>query len=263
MSAALEFRDAAKTYADIRALDGIDLAIAPGEFVTLIGSNGAGKSSLLRAITGHLTLDRGRITLNGTDLTTMPIHVRAGLIGRIAQDPQESSCASMTIAENLAMAAMRGQGRGLGRAVTLERRRHFATLLAETGLGLETRLDTRMGTLSGGQRQAVALLMATIARPRLLLLDEHLAALDPRAATLVMDLTARRIAEFHLTTLMITHDMQAAIIWGSRLLMMRAGRLVLDVAGPDKASLTIPDLVERFHAASGTSLTDDRALLTP
>ena len=263
MSAALELRGLAKTFAEVRALDGITLALAPGEFVTVIGSNGAGKSSLLKAITGHLTPDRGTILLNGADITRAPIHRRATRIGRIAQDPQESSCASMTIAENLAMAALRGHPRGLGRAVTPQRRAHFRDLLAETGLGLQDRLDTRMATLSGGQRQAVALLMATIANPGVLLLDEHLAALDPRAAALVMALTAARVTQDRLTTLMITHDMQAAITWGSRLIMMHAGRIVLDVSGTEKAALTIPGLVERFHAVSGTILADDRALLTP
>ena len=247
---------------ETRALDAVNLAIAPGTFLTVIGSNGAGKSTLLRCITGHAAPTAGRITLDGADITRAPVHARAARIGRIAQDPRESSCAAMTIAENLAMAAMRGQARGLGRAVNPARRALFRDLLAETGLGLETRLDARMGTLSGGQRQAVALLMATIAAPALLLLDEHLAALDPRAAGLVMDLTTRRVAAGGLTTIMVTHDMAAAIACGSRLVMMHAGRIILDVTGAEKAALTVGGLVERFHAVSGTSLASDRALLT-
>jgi putative ABC transport system ATP-binding protein len=262
MSAAIDLRGLSKSFADVHALHDVSLSLARGKFVSLIGSNGAGKSSLLKAITGHLTPDRGTIVLDGVDITRTPVHRRAAAIARIAQDPQDSSCASMTIAENLAMAALRGQARSLGRAVTSQRRAHFRQLLAETGLGLENRLDARMGTLSGGQRQAVALLMATIATPGLLLLDEHLAALDPRAAALVMALTAARVTQNRLTTLMITHDMQAAITWGSRLLMMHAGRIVLDVSGPDKAALTIPGLIERFHTASGAAFADDRALLT-
>ena len=268
MSAMLELRGVAKTFMPgtanaMRALDGIDLALAPGEFVTIIGSNGAGKSTLLKAITGLVTPDAGTIRLDGQDITRLKVHARAGMIGRIAQDPQDSSCASMTIAENLAMAALRGRRRGLALAVNQARRTLFRDLLAETGLGLETRLDTRMGTLSGGQRQAVALLMATLAQPSLLLLDEHLAALDPRAAELVMALTARRIAAGALTALMVTHDMRAALAWGSRLIMLHAGRIILDVAGAEKSALTIPDLVARFHAASGAAFADDRALLTP
>jgi putative ABC transport system ATP-binding protein len=264
----LELRAIAKTFMPgtanaMRALDGIDLALAEGEFVTVIGSNGAGKSTLLKTITGLVPPDAGSVRLAGRDITREPVHARAGLIGRIAQDPQESSCASMTIAENLAMAACRGQRRGLSLAVTPARRLQFRDLLTETGLGLEARLDTRMGTLSGGQRQAVALLMATLAQPKLLLLDEHLAALDPRAAALVMALTARRIAAFRLTALMVTHDMRAALAWGSRLVMLHAGRIILDVTGPEKAALDVTELIARFHAASGAELTDDRALLTP
>lgn len=241
------------------ALDGLDLVLEPGDFVTLIGSNGAGKSTLLRCITGHETPDAGRIVLGGADITGLPVHRRAGRIGRIAQDPRESACASMTIAENLAMAALRGRSRGFARAVTPARRARFRDLLAETGLGLEGRMEARVGTLSGGQRQAVALLMATLAEPGLLLLDEHLAALDPRAAALVMDLTARRIAAHRLTAIMVTHDMQAALDWGNRLVMMHAGRIVLDVAGAAKAALSVAGLIARFRAAAPLS---DRAVLT-
>ncbi len=267
MSVALELRGLTRVFnrggADATtALAGIDLVLEAGDFVTLIGSNGAGKSTLLRCITGHEAPDSGQIILGAADITGLPVHRRAARIGRIAQDPRESSCASMSIAENLAISAMRGQNRGFGRAVIASRRAQFRALLAETGLGLEDRMDARMGTLSGGQRQAVALLMATLAEPGLLLLDEHLAALDPRAAALVMELTARRIATNHLTSIMVTHDMQAAIAWGSRLVMMHAGRVVLDVRGAEKSALTVAGLVARFRAASGAALASDRALLT-
>ena len=266
MSAALELRGVEKRFGSgpdaVRALAGIDLALEAGSFVTLIGSNGAGKSTLLRAISGHAPPDGGTIRLGGADITRAPVHARAARIGRIAQDPGESTCATLTIAENLALAARRGQPRGLSRGVTPARRAAFAAALAEAGLGLEDRLDARLATLSGGQRQAVALLMATLGDPALLLLDEHLAALDPRAAGLVMDLTRRRIEAAGLTAVMVTHDMRAAIAWGSRLLMMHAGRVVLDIRGPAKAALTVADLVARFHDAAGRPLDDDRALLT-
>lgn len=258
----LDVRGLCVSYGRAEVVHDVSIAVTQGALVTVIGSNGAGKSTLLRCITGHEMADRGTIMLGGQDITRAPVHARAAVIGRIAQDPRESSCASMTIAENLAMAGMRGARRGLGLAVTAARRAAFQADLAATGLGLEERMGARMGTLSGGQRQAVALLMATLAAPRLLLLDEHLAALDPRAAAQVMDLTARRIAAAGLTALMVTHDMRAAIAWGSRLIMMHAGRIVLDVTGAEKSALTVADLVARFHRASGADITGDRALLT-
>jgi putative ABC transport system ATP-binding protein len=247
----------------VTALDGVDLDVRDGELVTIIGSNGAGKSTLLKTIAGLVEPDRGGVELDGRDITREPVWRRAGEIGRIAQDPQESTCAVMTIAENLAMAAKRGQPRGLRRAVTPALAERFRAALAEVGLGLEGRLDARIGTLSGGQRQAVALLMATLTRPRLLLLDEHLASLDPKTGEAVMAMTARLIAAGALTTLMVTHNMQEAIRWGSRLVMMHAGRIILDVAGAEKSQLTVAALVERFHVASREALTEDRLLLTP
>jgi putative ABC transport system ATP-binding protein len=253
----------ARTPNAVRALDGVSLALEAGDFVTVIGSNGAGKSTLLKAISGLVALDEGRILLAGQDITRAPVHRRAGLIGRIAQDPQESSCAQMSIAENLAMAGKRGQVRGLRRAVTPALRARWQAALAPMGLGLETRLEAPMGTLSGGQRQAVALLMASLAGPRLLLLDEHLASLDPRSAAVVMALTGRLVAEQGLTTIMVTHNMAEAIRWGNRLVMMHRGRLVYEVAGAEKARLVVADLVARFAAASGTALADDRVLLAP
>jgi putative tryptophan/tyrosine transport system ATP-binding protein len=245
----------------VTALAGISLTIEAGDFITVIGSNGAGKSTLLKAISGLVPLDSGRIALDGRDITREPVYRRAAAIGRIAQDPHESTCASMTIEENLAMAAKRGQRRGLKRAVTAAGRGAFRDLLAPIGLGLEGRLATRVGTLSGGQRQALALLMATLSGPRLLLLDEHLASLDPKTAQIVMTLTDRLIADGRLTTLMVTHNMHEAIRWGNRLIMMHGGRVIFDVAGAEKAALTVPALVEKFHAVSRIELTDDRILL--
>jgi putative ABC transport system ATP-binding protein len=245
----------------VRALDCVSLTLSAGDFVTVIGSNGAGKSTLLNAIAGLMLPDSGRIELDNTDITAAPMHRRAALIGRIAQNPLETTCASMSIAENLAMAVQRGRAHGLRRAVTAARSAEFRERLAAVGLGLEQRLDARVGTLSGGQRQAVALLMATISGPRLLLLDEHLANLDPRTATVVMALTGRLIADRQLTTLMVTHNMAEAIRWGNRLLMMHAGRIIFEIGGAEKSALTVDTLVRRFHDASGTVLIDDRVLL--
>ena len=246
----------------VLALDNVNLEIAAGDFVTVIGSNGAGKSTLIKAISGLAIPDAGAITFEGRNITTDPVYRRAASIGRIAQDPNDSTCAMMTIEENLAMAERRGQFRGLRRAVTPASRVRFAAGLGAIGLGLETRLGVRVGTLSGGQRQALALLLATLSGSRLLLLDEHLAALDPKTAETVMALTARLVAERSLTTLMITHKMQDAIAWGNRLLMMDRGRIIFEARGAEKAALTVGALVEKFHQASDTRLTDDRVLLT-
>jgi putative ABC transport system ATP-binding protein len=245
----------------VRALDGVSLTLAAGDFVTVIGSNGAGKSTLLNSIMGLVVPDAGRIELDGADITQAPVHRRGALIGRIAQNPLDSTCASMSIAENLAMAERRGRARGLRRAVTPARAAQFQAQLAMVGLGLERRAAASVGTLSGGQRQAVALLMATLAAPRLLLLDEHLANLDPRTAVAVMALTGRLVAAGGLTTLMVTHNMAEAIRWGNRLVMMHAGRIVFEVADAEKAALTVEALVGRFHAAIGEDLVDDRVLL--
>ena len=248
---------------EVRGLDGLDFALGEGEFVTVIGSNGAGKSTLLKAICGLVEIDSGTVELDGVDVTRWPVHRRGALIGRIAQDPHEGTCASMTIAENMALAARRGRPRLLHRAVTPVLAESFRAQLANIGLGLEHRLDTRVGTLSGGQRQALSLLMATCAHPRLLLLDEHLANLDPRTSEVVMAATARLIAADKLAAILVTHNMAEAIAWGDRLIMMHAGRIVYQASGAEKAALTVPELVARFHVASGRALTDDRALLTP
>ena len=247
---------------EVRALDGLNFTLGDGEFVTVIGSNGAGKSTLLKAICGLVEIDSGAVELDGAEITRWPVYRRGALIGRIAQDPHEGTCASMTLAENMALAARRGQSRLLRSAVTHERAASFSAQLAHLGLGLENRLNTRVGTLSGGQRQALSLLMATFANPRLLLLDEHLANLDPRTSEVVMAATARLIAAANLAAIMVTHNMAEAIAWGNRLIMMHAGRIIFEAAGTEKAALTVRDLVERFHAASGQALTDDRALLT-
>ncbi|HEY7608582.1 MAG TPA: ATP-binding cassette domain-containing protein [Alphaproteobacteria bacterium] len=248
---------------EVRALDRVDLEVVAGDFVAIIGSNGAGKSTLIKSVAGLAMPDEGRIEFEGRDITREPVHRRAAAIGRIAQDPGESTCAILTIEENLALAEKRGRPRGLGRGVSEAGRARYRAALAPIGLGLESRLGTRIGTLSGGQRQTLALLMATISGSRLLLLDEHLAALDPKTAEIVMALTARLVAEQKLTTLMITHNMQDAIRWGNRLLMMHAGRIIFDVSGAAKAALTVPALVAKFHEASQGDLTDDRVLLSP
>jgi putative tryptophan/tyrosine transport system ATP-binding protein len=251
----------AGTANEVTALDGLSLALPPGDFVTVIGPNGAGKSTLLKAITGVVTLDAGRVVLDGRDVTATAEHRRARLIGRVDQDPQGSTAPMMSIEENLAMAAMRGRARGLGTAVTPARRDGFRALLAEVALGLEDRLTVRVGTLSGGQRQALALLMATMGEPRLLLLDEHTASLDPRVARQVMEITDRIVTRRRLTTLMVTHNMEQAIRWGSRLVMMSAGRMVLDLGGREKQGLGVADLVERFQRRTGEVFAEDRALL--
>jgi len=258
--AGLSKRFHAGTPSETVALRGVDLALEGGDFVSIIGSNGAGKSTLLKAVAGMVTPDAGTIRFDGRDITRWPVHRRAAVIGRIAQDPSDSTCATMTIEENLAMGERRGMPRGLRRAVTAAARERFAAALAPIGLGLETRLPVRVGTLSGGQRQALALLMATLAGARLLLLDEHLAALDPRTAEIVMQLTARVVAAQALTTLMVTHKMQDAIRFGNRLIMMHAGAIILDVRNPAKAALTVDTLVARFHEVGG-DMTEDRVLL--
>jgi putative ABC transport system ATP-binding protein len=264
----LILRDIVKTFLkgtpnQMTALAGLGLEMREGDFITVIGSNGAGKSTLLRIIVGLIEPDNGRVELDGRDITREPVWRRAAVVGRIAQDPQESTCAVMTIAENLAIAAKRGQRRGLHRAVTPTLAERFRAALAQVGLGLEGRLETRVGTLSGGQRQAVALLMATLAHPRLLLLDEHLANLDPKTGEAVMQMTAKLIETNRLATIMVTHNMAEAIRWGNRLVMMHEGRIILDVEGAAKAALTVPGLVDKFHEASRGELIDDRMLLTP
>jgi putative ABC transport system ATP-binding protein len=237
------------------ALDGVSLDLPAGGFAVVIGSNGAGKSTLLNAIAGSEPLDSGTVEIEGRAVTGWPQHRRARLVARVLQDPRLGTLPALTIEENLALAELRAAGAGLGRALTSARRSRYAQLLAPFGLGLETRLGARAGLLSGGQRQVLALAMAVVAAPRVLLLDEHCAALDPKTAELVMNATLHAVAASRLTTLMVTHNMQHAIRYGDRLLMMHGGRVLLDVADAEKARLTVDALVERFH------LTDDKLLL--
>ena len=246
---------------EVIALDQIDLHIRPGDFVTIIGSNGAGKSSLLNALAGTFTVDSGRIGLGGRDVTAWPEYRRAALIGRVFQDPLVGTCASLSIEQNLALAVRRGKRRGLGIGVKSRDRILFRQQLASLGLGLENRLKARVGLLSGGQRQALTMVMATLIAPEVLLLDEHTAALDPKTAAQILDLTRRLIADRGLTTLMVTHNMNHALAFGNRLVMLHRGRVILDVAGKEKAGLAVEDLLARFYASQGETFASDRALL--
>lgn len=243
------------------AVDSVNLEISKGEFVTVIGSNGAGKSTLLNLIAGRHLPDDGRITLNGTDITRWSEHRRAAYIGRVFQDPLQGTAASMTIEENLSMAECRGKRRTLRRGVTRNRRARYRELLSPLGLGLEDRLQSEAGLLSGGQRQSLSLIMATMTRPSLLLLDEHTAALDPKTAQQVLELTTRVVAEYSLTTLMVTHNLEHALRIGDRTIMLHEGRIVLDLSGPERARMTVPDLLQEFTRVRGESIVDDRLLL--
>ena len=237
-----------------QALDRVDLDLAAGDFAVIIGSNGAGKSTLLNALAGDIALDAGTLAVGAHDLTALPTHRRARWVARVFQDPLVGTAASMTIEENLAVAESRGETRTLALALSRQGRARYAGRLASLGLGLESRLTTKVSMLSGGQRQALALLMAVMKRPALLLLDEHTAALDPRTAEIVMEATANIIQQERLTTLMVTHNMHQAIKYGNRLIMMREGQIILDVSGPDRDALTVPDLVERFHLTNDSQL---------
>ena len=243
------------------ALQGLDLTLQDGDFVTVIGGNGAGKSTLLNAIAGVWKPDCGTIEIDGNDVTYMPEHQRAKFLGRVFQDPMKGTAPDMEIAENLSIAARRGTKRKLIWGIKKAEREQYKELLATLGLGLETRLTTKVGLLSGGQRQAITLLMATLERPKLLLLDEHTAALDPKTAAKVLEITDQLVNENKLTTLMITHNMHDAITHGNRLIMMHEGRIVVDVAGEEKKKLTINQLLALFEKASGKEFANDRALL--
>jgi putative ABC transport system ATP-binding protein len=249
------------TVLETRALAGIDLAIPEGQFVTVIGSNGAGKSTLLNALTGDARPERGRIAIDGLEVTSWSAPQRARLIARVFQDPLAGSCEALTIEENLALAAARGRRRGLGPALHEDLRQRLRARLARLGLGLEQRMTDRMGLLSGGQRQAVSLLMATLAPMKILLLDEHTAALDPRTAEFVLELTREIVAEQRLTTLMVTHSMRQALDCGERTIMLHQGRVCFDLAGPERAGLEVADLVALFADARGQALEDDTLLL--
>ena len=244
------------------ALDQLSLTLRDGDFVTVIGGNGAGKSTMLNAVAGVFAVDEGRIRIDGTDVTRLPEHRRAAYIGRVFQDPMMGTAASMGIEENLALALRRGQWRGLRWGITGKERERYRELLAGLGLGLEQRLTTKVGLLSGGQRQALTLLMATLKKPKLLLLDEHTAALDPKTAANVLESTERIVGRDKLTTLMITHNMKDAIAHGNRLIMLYEGRIVIDVDGEEKKKLTVEKLLTRFNQASGSDEADDKMLLS-
>ncbi len=250
------------TVTEKRALTGVDLTLNDGDFVTVIGGNGAGKSTLLNMIAGVYPLDSGVIELDGTDISRLSESQRAKYLGRVFQDPMRGTAADMQIAENLALAKRRGQHRGLSWGVTKAEKDEYVELLKRLDLGLDTRLNAKVGLLSGGQRQALTLLMATLTKPRLLLLDEHTAALDPKTASKVLNLTEEIVDENHLTTLMVTHNMNDAIRLGNRLIMMHEGHVIYDVAGNEKKSLTVADLLQKFEEVSGGELANDRMLLS-
>lgn len=244
------------------ALRNIDLTLDEGDFVTVIGGNGAGKSSLLNCVAGVYPIDQGSILLDGTDITKMPEHKRAAFLGRVFQDPIMGTAANMGIEENLALAFRRGQKRTLKWGIRNRERTLYKELLSSLGLGLENRLSEKVGLLSGGQRQALTLLMATLKKPKLLLLDEHTAALDPKTAQKVLEETDKLIKEGNLTTMMVTHNMRDAIKHGNRLIMMHDGQIILDIKGEEKKSLTVEDLLSRFGKASGEEFANDRVLLS-
>ena len=243
-----------------KALDNLDLHLDDGDFVTIIGSNGAGKSTMLNAIAGVWPIDGGTVSLDGQDISSLPEYKRAFLLGRVFQDPMTGTAADMQIIENLALAARRGKRRTLAWHVNAAEKEEYKKQLASLGLGLEDRLEAKVGLLSGGQRQALTLLMATIQKPKLLLLDEHTAALDPKTAAKVLEITDQIVEEHALTALMVTHNMHDAILHGNRLIMMNNGRIVFDCRGEEKKKLTVEELMEKFSQVSGGSLSD-RALL--
>lgn len=252
----------AGTVNEVRALRGLSLTVPDGQLVTVVGSNGAGKSTMLSAIAGVVMPDRGRVVIADQDVTRLVEHKRARYVGRVFQNPLDGTAAGMTVEENLSLASRRGQSRGLRRAVGSRERAEFGSLLESLGLGLERRLKAPVGLLSGGQRQALTLLMATLARPRVLLLDEHTAALDPAAAVQIEELTAKLAAEQQLTTLMVTHNMQQALRVGTRTIMLHQGEIALDVSAEERHGMTVDDLVRRFHEARKQELVDDELLLT-
>lgn len=245
-----------------KALNGLNLRLEEGDFVTVIGGNGAGKSTLLNALAGVWTVDEGEIIIDDLNVTYMPEHKRAKFLGRVFQDPRMGTATDMGIDENMALAARRGRFRGLVPGITHKEREQYKQMLAQLDLGLENRITSKVGLLSGGQRQAVTLLMATIKKPRLLLLDEHTAALDPKTAAKVLETTKKIVAMNNITTLMITHNMKDAIATGNRLIMMNNGAVVLDIKGEEKKKLTVEDLLHKFAIASGEEFNDDKTLLS-
>ena len=243
------------------ALNGLSLKLNDGDFVTVIGGNGAGKSTMLNAVAGTWFVDEGKILIDGTDVTKLPEYRRAAYLGRVFQDPMTGTAATMEIQENLALAKRRGKPRLLRKGITKAEREEYQELLKILGLGLESRLTSKVGLLSGGQRQALTLLMATLQKPKLLLLDEHTAALDPKTAAKVLEITETIVSRDHLTTLMITHNLKDAIRHGIRLIMMMDGKIILDIEGEEKKKLTVRDLLDQFEQASGEQFANDSALL--
>ena len=263
----LELRKVYKTFNpgtvnEKRALNGVDLKLNDGDFVTVIGGNGAGKSTMLNAVAGVFTVDSGSIIIDDVDVTKLPEHKRAKFIGRVFQDPMMGTAATMGIEENLALAYRRGARRTLRAGITNKEREFYRQELKTLGLGLEDRMTAKVGLLSGGQRQALTLLMASIRKPKLLLLDEHTAALDPKTAEKVLQISDKIVRENNLTTMMVTHNMRDAIAHGNRLIMMDAGRVVVDISGEDKKKLTVPDLLALFSRASGSDEANDKMLLS-
>ena len=263
----LELKNISKTFFpgtvhEKTALDNLNLTLNEGDFVTVIGGNGAGKSTMLNAIAGTFAVDSGSIIIDGKDVTRLPEYKRATLLGRVFQDPMMGTAPTMQIQENLALAARRGKHRGLKWGITPQEEKDYYQRLKELDLGLEDRMKAKVGLLSGGQRQALTLLMAALQKPKLLLLDEHTAALDPRTAAKVLELSDKIVEENHLTTMMITHNMKDAIAHGNRLIMMDAGHVVLDISGEEKKKLTVSDLLTLFSKASGAEANDDKLLLS-
>ncbi len=245
-----------------QALRGVSLTLEDGDFCTVIGGNGAGKSTMLNAVAGTWTVDEGSISIGGVDVTHLPEYKRAPYIGRVFQDPMLGTAPTMQIVENLALAARRGRPRGLRWGITAAEKEFYHQILKNLDLGLEDRLTSKVGLLSGGQRQALTLLMASLHKPKLLLLDEHTAALDPKTAAKVLELSERIVAENHLTTMMVTHNMRDAIAHGNRLIMMYDGKIVIDVSGEEKKKLTVHQLLELFSKVSGSDEADDKLLLS-
>lgn len=243
------------------ALQGVSLKLEEGDFVTVIGGNGAGKSTTLNAVAGVWPVDSGKILIDGIDVTNLPEHKRAKFVGRVFQDPMTGTAATMQINENLALAKRRGKRRGLRTNLSKEEQSEFRELLKILDLGLEDRMSSKVGLLSGGQRQALTLLMATLEKPKILLLDEHTAALDPKTAAKVLEATEKIVTSHNLTTLMITHNMKDAITHGNRLIMMNEGRVILDIKGEEKKNLTVEDLLHQFEKVSGQEFTSDKAIL--
>ncbi|MDD6442381.1 MAG: ABC transporter ATP-binding protein [bacterium] len=263
----LEIKDVHKTFNagtinEKVALNGLNLTLNDGDYVTVIGGNGAGKSTMLNMITGVFPVDSGNILIDGEDITNLPEHKRAKYFGRVFQDPMTGTAADMQIEENMAIAARRGKRRTLGFGIKKAEREEYKKLLATLDLGLEDRLTSKVGLLSGGQRQAITLLMATIQHPKLLLLDEHTAALDPKTAAKVLEISDKIIMENHLTALMVTHNMKDAIVHGNRLIMMHEGRVIYDVSGEAKKKLKVSDLLAKFEEASGKEFANDRMMLS-